>query len=79
MVKSLVLLAPAGIIRPERLSARSKLLFSVGFVPENLLESMIKRRLKAGPMVAHKEEKTDLVDAVGAEVESGVTSKTLYS
>jgi pimeloyl-ACP methyl ester carboxylesterase len=68
LVKSLVLLAPAGIIRPEHTSGRSRLLYSAGLVPERLLYWLIKKRLKAGPM-KRAENKATPINLVGAEVE----------
>jgi hypothetical protein len=74
MVTSLVLLAPAGLIRPKHLSGRSRLLYSMGIVPEPLLKWGVARRLKAGPMYEDESKKkagvrANVLDAVGAEVE----------
>ncbi|KAI1844281.1 hypothetical protein JX266_009572 [Neoarthrinium moseri] len=46
MVASLVLLAPAGLIRPENIGRASRLVFTSGVVPERLLETLTKRRLR---------------------------------
>lgn len=74
MVNSLVLLAPAGLIRPKHMSARSRLLYSMGVVPESLLKWGVKRRLKAGPMYEDENKKHSVRDAVGAEVEGDALS-----
>lgn len=45
MVKSLVLIAGGGLIRPEHVSLQSKILYSTGLCPEWALEQLVKRRL----------------------------------
>ena len=50
----------------------------MGFVPEALLRWGVARRLKAGPMYKDENKKTDVRDAVGAEVE-GDGAKSLVS
>jgi pimeloyl-ACP methyl ester carboxylesterase len=69
LVTSLVLLAPAGVIRPEHMSTRSRLLYSMGIVPESLLKWGVRRRLGAGPMYRDENKKEHVRDVVGAEVE----------
>lgn len=46
MVRSLVLLAPAGLIRDETFGAAARLVFRSGWVPEGLLEVITRWRLK---------------------------------
>lgn len=46
MVKSLVLLAPAGLIREENFGTAARIIFRSGWVPEGLLEVITKWRLK---------------------------------
>ncbi|KAI0404261.1 Alpha/Beta hydrolase protein [Xylaria palmicola] len=46
MVESLVLLSPAGLIRPENIGRLSRLVFTSGLVPERLLAWMTKSRLR---------------------------------
>ncbi|CAJ2501735.1 Uu.00g045880.m01.CDS01 [Anthostomella pinea] len=46
MVASLLLLAPAGLIRPENIGRASRLVFTSGIVPERLLAWLTKRRLR---------------------------------
>lgn len=71
MVNSLVLLAPSGLIRPEHMQSRSRVLYSTGVVPEIFLQWAVKRRLQAGPMYANENKKTDVRDEVAAEVRGG--------
>ncbi|KAI0528510.1 Alpha/Beta hydrolase protein [Xylaria digitata] len=47
MVDSLVLLSPAGLIRPENIGRLSRLIFTSGLVPERLLAWMTKSRLRS--------------------------------
>ncbi|KAI0523746.1 Alpha/Beta hydrolase protein [Xylaria bambusicola] len=47
MVESLILLAPAGMIRPENIGRLSRLIFTSGLVPERLLAWMTKSRLRS--------------------------------
>ncbi|KAI1382133.1 alpha/beta-hydrolase [Hypoxylon crocopeplum] len=46
MVESLILLAPAGLIRPENFGRMSRLIFTSGIIPERLLTWLTKRRLR---------------------------------
>ncbi|KAI1481654.1 alpha/beta-hydrolase [Daldinia eschscholtzii] len=46
MVESLVLLAPAGLIRPENFGRASRLIFTSGIIPERVLAWFTKRRLR---------------------------------
>lgn len=47
LVASLVLLAPAGLIRAANIGRLSRLVFTSGVVPERLLEVLTRRRLRA--------------------------------
>ena len=49
LVKSLVLLAPAGLIRPSHFDWISRLMYS-DHVPDWLLERAVSRRLRGGPI-----------------------------
>jgi pimeloyl-ACP methyl ester carboxylesterase len=68
LVKSLVLIAPSGILRPEHISIRSKLLYSTGVFPESLLRWLVKKRLQGGPM-KRAENKAAPTRIFGAEIE----------
>ncbi|CAK7564417.1 MAG: hypothetical protein SEPTF4163_002308 [Sporothrix epigloea] len=46
MIRSLILLAPAGLIRPERFGVAARLIFTSGIVPERLLANVTRRRLR---------------------------------
>lgn len=48
IVSSLVLLAPGGLIREDKISFTNKLLYNTGLINETTLESIIKRKLKRG-------------------------------
>jgi pimeloyl-ACP methyl ester carboxylesterase len=79
MIKSLVLLAPSGIIRPEHMSFRSRFLYSVGIVPEAFLQWLVWKTLKDGskPRKASG-PKIDAGDALTAEMQSN-DSNPLYN
>ncbi|KAH8676281.1 hypothetical protein BX600DRAFT_394947 [Xylariales sp. PMI_506] len=46
LVESLVLLAPAGMIRPENFGRLTRLIFTSGIIPEGILEKLTKKRLR---------------------------------
>lgn len=72
LVQSLTLIAPGGLIRPNHIGWKSKVLYSHGLLPEFLLEYLVKRRLRPQvrsstpprPIIAAKEAD----EAVRAEV-----------
>ncbi|KAI1428184.1 Alpha/Beta hydrolase protein [Xylaria sp. FL1777] len=81
MVESLVLLSPAGLIRPENIGRLSRLVFTSGLVPERLLAWMTKSRLRspidnavskrrstANKALSPGEDKEDFVDVAVQEV-----------
>ncbi|EGY17557.1 uncharacterized protein VDAG_01239 [Verticillium dahliae VdLs.17] len=45
-LRSLVLVAPAGLVRPRHVSRTSRLLYSTGLLPEPLLRWLVRRRLE---------------------------------
>lgn len=70
MIDSLILFAPAGLIRPEHLNSTSRIIYSSGIVPESVLLWLAKRRLQAGPIRSGKpvsKNKPNVEDAVNAE------------
>ncbi|KAK0631839.1 Alpha/Beta hydrolase protein [Immersiella caudata] len=76
LVSSLVLLAPAGLIRPETFGLATRFVFTAGLVPERLLAAITKRRLQQ-PIAASSSRKPntpplpvvdDVVSASLAEV-----------
>ncbi|KAI0416103.1 Alpha/Beta hydrolase protein [Xylaria grammica] len=81
MVGSLVLLSPAGLIRPENIGRLSRLIFTSGLVPERLLAWMTKSRLRSpidnavskrrpapNQTLSLAEDKEDFVDVAVQEV-----------
>ena len=48
LVSSLVLLAPAGLIREERLTLAHKILYNTGLIRESTLEGIMGKRLRRG-------------------------------
>ncbi|KAK4449287.1 Alpha/Beta hydrolase protein [Podospora aff. communis PSN243] len=84
LVSSLVLLAPAGLIRPEAFGLATRFVFTAGLVPERLLAAITKRRLQK-PIAASSSRKPspaplpvvdDVVSASLAEVPSAIPSDT---
>jgi pimeloyl-ACP methyl ester carboxylesterase len=53
LVESLVLLAPAGLVRPENFGTVTRIVFSSGLVPESILSHLTRRRLQQ-PIAAPK-------------------------
>ncbi|KAJ9606371.1 hypothetical protein H2200_009332 [Cladophialophora chaetospira] len=51
LISSLILFAPAGILRPYHISRTSHIIYSEGVVPEALLQRIVRRRLRS-PMAA---------------------------
>ena len=49
-MSSLILIAPAGLVREYHITTFNKFLYSSGFLPDRLLEWGAKKRLKAGPL-----------------------------
>ncbi|KAJ5095890.1 hypothetical protein NUU61_005246 [Penicillium alfredii] len=70
LLSSLVLLAPAGLVRDSQISFQSRLLYSRGLMPERLLGYLVGRRLRAGPLVGPKpkSEKLNAADALTEEL-----------
>lgn len=71
LVQSLTLIAPGGLIRQKHIGWKSKVLYSRGFIPEFILEYLVKRRLQpqlsnSTPPAAAAAKDAD--EAVGAEV-----------
>ncbi|KKK13092.1 alpha/beta hydrolase [Aspergillus ochraceoroseus] len=72
LLSSLVLIAPAGLIRDSQISFQSRLLYSGGFIPERVLGYLVGRRLRAGPLSSPKpkHEKLSAEDALAEELPS---------
>ena len=69
LVSSLILLAPAGLIREYHFTTTSKMMYSSGWVPESLLEWLVKRRLRGNPSnpTPTKSKATSEVEAAAGE------------
>ncbi|KAK3044628.1 hypothetical protein LTS18_000778, partial [Coniosporium uncinatum] len=72
LISSLILIAPSGIVRPEHLSERSRLLYHTPWVPPSLVNWLVKRRLRMGPNAVATTRlsvppSTDVADAASAE------------
>jgi pimeloyl-ACP methyl ester carboxylesterase len=72
IVKSLVLIAPAGIIRPQQMSGRNRFLYSAGLVPEAVVNWIVTRRLEAGPMYKDENKANNPKATVGGVVTAEV-------
>ncbi|CAG7991288.1 unnamed protein product [Penicillium salamii] len=72
LLSSLVLLAPSGLIRDSQISFQSRLLYSKGLMPENILGYLVGRRLRAGPLTSPKPKnhKLSAADALTEELPS---------
>jgi pimeloyl-ACP methyl ester carboxylesterase len=67
MVESLVLLAPAGLIRPENFGRTTRLIFTSGIIPERILEALTRRRLRTPLANAVQKKKKPASDVGGKE------------
>ncbi|EIT80380.1 Alpha/Beta hydrolase protein [Aspergillus flavus] len=72
LLSSLVLIAPAGLIRDSQISFQSRLLYSRGLIPERVLGFLVGRRLRAGPLTTPKpkSQKINAADALTEELPS---------
>ena len=71
LINSLVLIAPAGLIRPHNLGRANRFIYSQGVIPEVILHRAVKRRLKT-PLFPKKtpedSENIGTQDAVKGEI-----------
>jgi pimeloyl-ACP methyl ester carboxylesterase len=79
LIDTLILFAPAGILRPYHISKTSHIIYSEGIIPESLLQRLVRRRLRS-PMAQplrtttpHLDDEegiktVDATEAVAAEV-----------
>ncbi|KAK4453371.1 alpha/beta-hydrolase [Podospora aff. communis PSN243] len=61
MVRSLVLIAGGGLIRPEHVGTRSKILYSTGLFPEWALERVVKSRLMPKKVINEEQVASEVV------------------
>ena len=81
LVDSLILFAPAGLIRPHHISKTNRIIYQEGVIPEPLLQRIIKNRLRT-PLSAPPDEKgknVDATNAVKAEVNIEYNSQAVLS
>ncbi|KAJ5842821.1 Uncharacterized protein EN45_022830 [Penicillium chrysogenum] len=78
LLSSLVLLAPSGLLRDSQISFQSRLLYSKGLMPENILAYLVTRRLKAGPLTTPKpkNKKLNAADVLTEELPSQKAAAT---
>ena len=70
LVSSLILIAPAGLLRGKHITRTSRILYSEGLIPEGILDRLVRARLRtplAPPQPPSNEEKLLMKDAVAAE------------
>ena len=70
LVSSLVLLAPAGLVRESRITLTNKILYNTGLINETTLEKVIMGRMRRGdpPIRAGPNEKPSIETAVEGEM-----------
>ncbi|KIW20806.1 hypothetical protein PV08_01384 [Exophiala spinifera] len=87
LVDSLVLFAPAGLLRPYHISRQSRIIYSEGIIPEPILRRIVKARLRT-PLAApppppkggvEETRKVDATQAVQAEVPIESNSRAILS
>ncbi|OQU96099.1 hypothetical protein CLAIMM_02231 [Cladophialophora immunda] len=84
LIDSLILFAPAGILRPYHISRTSHIIYSEGLIPESLLQSLVRKRLRR-PMATplkkpvDKDNMVDATEAVAAEVNLESNSQAVLS
>lgn len=66
-MSSLVLLAPAGLLRDSHVGWQTRLLNFKGLLPESVIASLVKGRLKAGPLVKPKTGNGSQNETIGVE------------
>jgi pimeloyl-ACP methyl ester carboxylesterase len=77
MVETLVLLAPAGLIRPENIGRGSRIIFASGLIPDRLLAVLTKWRLRQPiDKSVSKKRKPSTVEAVKAPLDGGAGKET---
>ncbi|KAL2353031.1 alpha/beta-hydrolase [Cryomyces antarcticus] len=77
LIDSLILIAPAGLVRPAHIGWKSRVLYSTGWLPERLLQWLVRRRLEGGPSgaVAVTPRPQDLSDDVAADADNAVAAE----
>ncbi|OAP54940.1 hypothetical protein AYL99_10640 [Fonsecaea erecta] len=84
LIDTLILFAPAGILRPHHISRSSHIIYSEGLIPESLLQRLVRKRLRS-PLAAplkkpvDKDNTVDATEAVAAEINLEANSQALLS
>ena len=77
LIHSLILLAPAGLIRPERFGVAARLIFTSGIIPERVLSSITRRRLRRPLASGAKAKKTSATaKATQGSIEHAIEEST---
>ncbi|KAL6243872.1 hypothetical protein RBB50_009306 [Rhinocladiella similis] len=83
LIDSLILFAPAGLLRPHHISRQSRIIYSEGVIPETILQRIVKERLRtplaAPPKDVDKTRQVDATQAVQAEVNIESNSRAIIS
>lgn len=84
LLDTLILIAPAGLLRPHHISKTSHIIYSEEIIPESLLQSIVRKRLRrpmSAPLPAadDKDAKLDVTDAMQAEVTIEANSTAVLS
>jgi pimeloyl-ACP methyl ester carboxylesterase len=74
MVKSVVLLAPAGLIRPHHFVWQSRLMYSTGIIPDSWLRWIVRRRLQSRPVHSTVHKRPNVEDTVKEEIKGKSSS-----
>ncbi|EEA21836.1 hypothetical protein TMatcc_008741 [Talaromyces marneffei ATCC 18224] len=67
LLSSLILLAPAGLMRDSHVGWQTRLLNAKGLLPESVISRLVKGRLRAGPLVKPKKGNGSQNTTVGVE------------
>lgn len=59
LLSSLTLLAPSGLLRDSQISRSTRILYAKDWFPESIISSLVKGRLKSGPLVKPKKKPKD--------------------
>ncbi|KIV94177.1 hypothetical protein PV10_01966 [Exophiala mesophila] len=81
LIDTLILFAPAGLLRPEHITPTNRLLYQQGIIPESLIQRIIRNRLRT-PLSAPpdpKDTNVDATNAVKAEVNIEHNSQAVLS
>lgn len=75
LLSSLVLLAPAGLLRDSHISLQTRLLYSQNLIPESVLVSLASMRLRAGPLLPAKKKEDPKKEEKAADANAALTQE----